>query len=63
MLAHRNRAPIEDLVKRGANEAKDMAQLAAGADVVILCVTGSPQVEDLIYGKGGILESARPVRS
>lgn len=59
VLAHRNRAPIEDLVKRGAHEAKDTAQLAAGADVIILCVTGSPQVEERMYGKGGILESAR----
>jgi len=27
---------------------------------VFICVTGSPQVEDLVYRKGGILESARP---
>ncbi len=27
---------------------------------MFICVTGSPQVEDLVYRKGGILESARP---
>jgi hypothetical protein len=59
VLGHRNRAPVEDLVKRGAKEAKDLAGLVQSADVVILCVTGSPQVEDLVYRKGGILESAR----
>jgi hypothetical protein len=59
VLGHRNRAPVEDLVKRGAKEAKDPAGLVHSADVVILCVTGSPQVEDLVYRKGGILESAR----
>jgi 3-hydroxyisobutyrate dehydrogenase-like beta-hydroxyacid dehydrogenase len=60
VLGHRNRAPVEDLVKRGAKEAKDVAALATASDVVILCVTGSPQVEDLVYRKGGIAESARP---
>ena len=59
VLGHRNRAPVEDLVKRGAREAKDMVELTQACDVVILCVTGSPQVEDLVYRKGGILESAR----
>jgi len=60
VLGHRNRAPVEDLVKRGAHEAKDVADLVARSDIVILCVTGSPQVEELVYRKGGILETARP---
>ena len=59
VLGHRNRAPIEDLVKRGAKEAKDLVELVRASDVVMLCVTGSPQVEDLVYRPGGILESAR----
>jgi 3-hydroxyisobutyrate dehydrogenase-like beta-hydroxyacid dehydrogenase len=59
ILGHRNRAPVEDLVKRGASEAKDVASLVAGSDIVFLCVTGSPQVEDLVYRKGGILDSAK----
>jgi 3-hydroxyisobutyrate dehydrogenase-like beta-hydroxyacid dehydrogenase len=59
VLGHRNRAPVDDLVKRGAKEAKDLADLVQGADVVILCVTGSPQVEDLVYRQGGIRDSAR----
>ncbi|HZP93537.1 MAG TPA: NAD(P)-dependent oxidoreductase [Burkholderiales bacterium] len=59
ILAHRNRAPVEDLVKRGAREAKDVAALAANSDLVFICVTGSPQVEDLVYRKGGLLESTR----
>lgn len=59
VLAHHNRAPVEDLVKRGAKEAKDVAELVSGSDIVFLCVTGSPQVEELVYGRGGILESSR----
>lgn len=44
VVAHRNRAPVDDLVARGATEARSLEDLAA-ADVVILCVTGSAEVE------------------
>jgi 3-hydroxyisobutyrate dehydrogenase-like beta-hydroxyacid dehydrogenase len=57
ILGHKNRAPVEDLVKQGATEAKDVASLVKASDIIFLCVTGTPQVEDLVYGKGGILES------
>lgn len=57
VLGHRNRAPVEDLLKLGAKEAKDVAEVVKGSDIVILCVTGSPQVEDLVYRKDGILDS------
>ena len=59
VLGHKNRGPVEDLVKRGAKEAKDVAGLVSASEIVFICVTGSPQVEDLVYRKGGILESAR----
>lgn len=58
VLGHQNRAPVEDLVKRGARQAKDVAELVRASEVVFLCVTGSPQVEDLIYRNNGILQSA-----
>ena len=41
VLGHRNRAPVEDLVKRGATEAKSAAELARSSDIVFLRVTGS----------------------
>jgi 3-hydroxyisobutyrate dehydrogenase-like beta-hydroxyacid dehydrogenase len=56
VLAHRNRQPVEDLLARGAKEAQSAAELAKGADVVILCVTGSPQVEDALFRRDGLLE-------
>ena len=59
ILGHKNRAPVEDLVKRGAKEAKDVAALVADSDIIFLCVTGSPQVEDLVYRKDGILDTCR----
>ena len=57
--AHRNRAPIDDLVRRGAREVASSADLARGADIVVLCVTGAPQVEEIVVGTDGILSAAR----
>lgn len=57
VMGHRNRQPVEDLVKRGAKEANDLRALCEASDVVVLCVTGSPQVEETIYREGGILAS------
>lgn len=44
VTAHRNRAPVEDLVARGATEAASLAELARGASIIFLCLTGSPEV-------------------
>lgn len=57
---HRNRAPVDDLVAQGASEAASAAEVARQSDVVFLCVTGSPQVEEVIFGSGGLAEGARP---
>ena len=48
VIAHRNRQPVEDLVSRGATEADSMADLAANAEIIILCVTDSKAVESVI---------------
>ncbi|HEY4163161.1 MAG TPA: NAD(P)-dependent oxidoreductase, partial [Dongiaceae bacterium] len=56
VLAHRNRKPIESLIGLGATEAKTAREVAANSDIVFLCVTGSPQVEDVVYRKDGLLE-------
>lgn len=48
MIAHKNRAPVDDLVAKGAREATVLADLAKGQDAIFLCVTGSPQVESAI---------------
>lgn len=59
VLAHRNRAPIDDLIAKGAKEAKTAKEIAEQSDIIILCVTGSPQVEDTIHRKDGLLEGLR----
>jgi 3-hydroxyisobutyrate dehydrogenase-like beta-hydroxyacid dehydrogenase len=58
-MVHRDRSRIADLVAAGAKEAKTPAEVAAASDVVILCVTGSPQVEQNVFGEGGLLSAAR----
>ena len=56
VLAHRNRTPVESLLGLGATEAASARDLAAETDVVILCVTGSPEVEDTLYRDDGLLD-------
>lgn len=48
VIAHRNRAPVEDLVARGAVEVGSLADLAGASDVVFVCAPGSPQVEAIV---------------
>ena len=58
LLGHRNRAPVEDLVGRGAKEAKTAEEVARNSDIVFLCVTGSPEVETLVRGPSGLRAGA-----
>ena len=60
VLAHRNRAPVDDLVGRGAKEAADVAGLARAADIVMLCLPSSVEVEALVYGETGPMAAMRP---
>jgi 3-hydroxyisobutyrate dehydrogenase-like beta-hydroxyacid dehydrogenase len=48
VIAHRNRAPIDDLVKLGAREVKSTAELAKGADIIMLCVDRAETVERIV---------------
>jgi 3-hydroxyisobutyrate dehydrogenase-like beta-hydroxyacid dehydrogenase len=59
VMAHRNRAPVDDLVERGAREAESASEMAAAADFIVLCVTGSPQVEEILRGPNGVKAGAR----
>ena len=60
VLAHRNRAPIEDLLARGATEARDVQELVARSDVVFLCLPSAKQVDEIVLGPGGMLAALRP---
>ena len=59
VLAHKNRNPVESLVAKGAHEAKSIAEIAQKSDMVILVVTGTPQVEEIVLGAEGLLKHGR----
>ena len=59
VLGHKKRAPVEDLKKRGAKEAKTIKALVENSDIIIFCVTGTPQVEEMINRADGIRNFAR----
>jgi len=59
ILGHRNRAPVEDLVKRGAKEVGSPNEIANKNNVIFLCVTGATEVEALMRGKDGISAGAK----
>ncbi|MGL4727928.1 MAG: NAD(P)-dependent oxidoreductase [Bosea sp. (in: a-proteobacteria)] len=60
VIGHRNRAPVDDLVGRGAKEAKTLAELASNATIIFLCVTGSKEVEAAVRGPDGLGTHAKP---
>jgi 3-hydroxyisobutyrate dehydrogenase-like beta-hydroxyacid dehydrogenase len=59
IMGHRNRGPVDDLVARGAHEAKTPAEVARRSDIVFLCLPSSVEVEATVYGEQGILGGAR----
>ncbi len=56
-----NRTPgrADHLLALGANEAPSAAALGAASDVVVLCLTDSPQVEAVLFGPDGLAEGLR----
>ena len=59
VMGHRNRAPVEDLVGRGASEAATPAATAAACDILFMCLPSTVEVEQTIYGEDGVLAGAR----
>lgn len=57
---HPGNQPSHDLLAAGAHSHTDRRALAARSDVVILVLTGSAQVEDVLTRPGGVLEGLRP---
>lgn len=57
---NRDRSRLGDILAAGARESATNAEVASHADFVILCVTGSPQVEEIVFGAEGLLSAARP---
>lgn len=50
---------MENLVAAGAKGASSAKEVVEASEVVLTCLPGSPEVEDLYLGAGGILEIAK----
>jgi len=59
-LDHPGNRPTDEIVALGGLARATPAEIAAEADMVILCVTGSPQVEAIVTGEAGIAAALRP---
>ncbi len=60
VLEHAGNQPLDALLAAGARTAATSAALAQTAQLIVLCVTGSPQVEDVLLGRHGVLSNLRP---
>ena len=60
VLAHDGNQPLTSLIAGGATISPSAAELALQSDTLILCLTGTPQVEAVLLGPGGVLEGLKP---
>jgi 2-hydroxy-3-oxopropionate reductase len=58
VVGHRRRETLEGLVAAGAREIRSASELARNSDVVLICVTGTREVRDVLWGTEGILKGA-----
>jgi 3-hydroxyisobutyrate dehydrogenase-like beta-hydroxyacid dehydrogenase len=56
LLEHAGNQPLGALLAAGATTAAKASDLAAEVDIVLLCVTGSAQVEAVLLGENGVLQ-------
>jgi len=60
LLEHSGNQPLDALKAAGAVSFTSAAELAARSEVVILVLTGSPQVEAVLTGPHGVLAGLKP---
>jgi 3-hydroxyisobutyrate dehydrogenase-like beta-hydroxyacid dehydrogenase len=60
VLEHSGNRPLDELKSLGVATRIAPADVAQSADVVILCVTGTPQVEDVLTAATGVLAGLQP---
>jgi 6-phosphogluconate dehydrogenase len=59
VLDHSGNQPLENLISSGAKVSQTPKDLASQSDIIILCVTGTPQVEDVLLGEHGVLKGIK----
>jgi len=60
VVHNRGRGPVDELVKEGARAGSSPKDVAQQSDVVITMLPDSPDVEEVVLGKDGVLEGLRP---
>ena len=63
LLEHPGNQSLAGLIASGADTVSDPKSLAMTSDIIILCVTGTPQVEEVLLGDNGVLMVCDPMRS
>lgn len=54
-------SPFEEkVISLGGHKKESIAQLASGVELIILCVTGTPEIEQVVFGRDGLLECITP---
>ena len=57
---NRTASRMPPLVEAGAEAGQDPADVASGSEIVITCVSDTPDVEEVILGERGVISGARP---
>lgn len=57
---NRTASRMGPLVEAGAEGGKDPADVASGSEIVITCVSDTPDVEEVILGERGVISGVRP---
>ncbi len=60
MVWNRTRARTDDLAAAGAEVADSPADLAAACDIIMMCVSDTPDVEEVTLGEGGLIHGLGP---
>ena len=57
---NRTASRMDPLVEAGAQAGSDPADVAAKSDIIVICVSDTPDVETVILGETGVIQGARP---
>lgn len=59
-LEHAGNQPVNDLLELGAKSGGCISDIARDSDAIVMCVTGSSQVMEIVSGDRGLLQGLRP---
>lgn len=57
---NRTASKMQSALDAGATAAQSPAEVAANSDIILICVSDTPDVEAVILGENGVIHSAKP---